>query len=234
MRLGFGPSDNSNLLESDLDDCSSGSSGSDSSVFSGSGCVKTDWRQSVAAGCDRLQYLATKIQSLGVSSSQRRRYRADEQNSDNKNYSIFDTPGSDRFHFGSRHGSLPDSMSLEWDPQDCYSPPKSTCRISDNPLAEVTIHPTRDLATFTVLQEMDILTPGYDTDIMVSEIDNITETTLRETNLWNIQVNLMDYTLTDTNDSQTKQTKTNLEYSTISSDTNSFSPMSTSLDSGNF
>ena len=37
-------------------------------------------------------------------------------NGDTK-YSIFDTPGSDRFHFGSRSGSMQDSMSLEWDPQ---------------------------------------------------------------------------------------------------------------------
>ena len=40
-----------------------------------------------------------------------------ECSKENKNYSIFDTPGSDRFHFGSRQDSLPDSMSLEWDPQ---------------------------------------------------------------------------------------------------------------------
>eukprot|EP00090_Calanus_glacialis_P016099 TRINITY_DN25259_c0_g1_i1.p1 TRINITY_DN25259_c0_g1~~TRINITY_DN25259_c0_g1_i1.p1 ORF type:complete len:357 (-),score=61.37 TRINITY_DN25259_c0_g1_i1:192-1262(-) len=41
------------------------------------------------------------------------------------NYSIFDSPGSDRFHFGdgskdqnnSAHGSI---VSLEWDSQDCY------------------------------------------------------------------------------------------------------------------
>jgi len=41
------------------------------------------------------------------------------------NYSIFDSPGSDRFHFGdnfrdqtnSAHGSV---VSLEWDSQDCY------------------------------------------------------------------------------------------------------------------
>lgn len=39
-------------------------------------------------------------------------------NTEAKNFSIFDTPGSDSFNFGSHHDSLHDSQaSLEWDPQ---------------------------------------------------------------------------------------------------------------------
>jgi len=60
------------------------------------------------------------------------------------NYSIFDSPGSDRFHFGdsyrdqssSAHGSI---VSLEWDSQDCYkdlleSSPSPSPRLTMNPL----------------------------------------------------------------------------------------------------
>eukprot|EP00092_Neocalanus_flemingeri_P021155 GFUD01022929.1.p1 GENE.GFUD01022929.1~~GFUD01022929.1.p1 ORF type:complete len:312 (+),score=96.37 GFUD01022929.1:23-937(+) len=55
------------------------------------------------------------------------------------NYSIFDSPGSDRFHFedrwndqnSSKHGSV---VSLEWDSQDCY---KDVLEISPH----ITINP---------------------------------------------------------------------------------------------
>ena len=65
---------------------------------------------------------------------------------------------------------------------DCYSPPECSCRISENPLAEVNVNPGRDLATLTVwdrqpkvMQEVDLDTTENDTDMIVNEIDNITE-----------------------------------------------------------
>ena len=43
-----------------------------------------------------------------------------------KNFSIFDTPGSDSFNFGSHHDSIHDSQaSLEWDPQGDRTPCRS-------------------------------------------------------------------------------------------------------------
>jgi len=236
-------SDSNNLVESDLD-CEDGS---DSSVFSSSPCATMkDWRHKLTTSGGHLQSLASKIQSFRVKPGERRLYRGAGHsfaggevntrglNGDTK-YSIFDTPGSDRFHFGSRSGSMQDSMSLEWDPQDC------SCRITDNPLqdlAAVSLDPASEQAAFSVwesqhntaaLQEVDLVTPEYETDMMVRQIENITEVTLRETNLWNIQVNKLDNSV----GAETMATH-NLNKSTISTDANSFSPMSTSLDSGHF
>ena len=43
-----------------------------------------------------------------------------------RNFSIFDTPGSDSFNFGSHHDSIHDSQaSLEWDPQGERTPCRS-------------------------------------------------------------------------------------------------------------
>jgi len=59
------------------------------------------------------------------------------------NYSIFDSPGSDRFHFGDNYKDQPSSahgsiVSLEWDSQDCY---KDLLESSSSPSPRLTMNP---------------------------------------------------------------------------------------------
>ena len=63
--------------------------------------------------------------------------------------------------------------------------PPEECKITDNPLAGVTLDTDLVQASFTcptvwdshhnIMQEIDLGMPEYETDIMVKEIDNMTE-----------------------------------------------------------
>ena len=50
---------------------------------------------------------------------------------------VFDSPGSDRFHFQSARGSV---ASLEWDCGDCSALTPPDCNITTNPLDGVLSH----------------------------------------------------------------------------------------------
>ena len=50
---------------------------------------------------------------------------------------VFDSPGSDRFHFQSARGSV---ASLEWDCGDCAALTPPHCNITNNPLEGVLSH----------------------------------------------------------------------------------------------
>jgi len=239
-------SDTNNLLESDLDGYYDYDSSSESSLFSNSPCLNmTSLRQRLTActASHDLQSVTKKIQSFQLrgrgsrESREKRLYRGAGSgggNTEAKNFSIFDTPGSDSFNFGSHHDSLHDSQaSLEWDPQDWN--PRSDCNVLDNPLCEVKLDTANHQASFTY-DSMHNVMQEVETDNMVRQIDNMAQATLRETNLWNIHVNMLE-TPEDTEKDQVSagiELGENINKSTISTDTGSFSPMSTSLDSGNF
>ena len=72
-----------------------------------------------------------------------------------------------------------------------------SCRITDNPLqdlAAVSLDPASEQAAFSVwesqhntaaLQEVDLVTPEYETDMMVRQIENITEVGSPANTQWN-------------------------------------------------